>query len=92
MFLFCILGADETVSVTFVYPGNRVFAFVCSLACNLAQTGIIQGTKGIIEVYTMCTCTASMSSIREYTSMFILFERHICEHRVQDKIIMARPR
>ncbi len=51
--VLCVLGADETVSVTFLYPGNRVFAFVCSLACNLAQTAIIQGTKGIIQVYNM---------------------------------------
>ncbi len=49
-FLFHISGADETVSVTLVYPGNRVFAFVCSLGCTLAQTAIIQGTKGIIQV------------------------------------------
>ncbi len=53
MFLSCVLGADETVSVTLVYPGNRVFAFVCSLACNLAQTAIIQGTNGMIQVHAM---------------------------------------
>ncbi len=75
MYVFGISGADETVSVTLVYPGNRVFACVCSLACNLAQTGVIQGTEGIIQVDTMCTCTASIRSIGEYTSMFILFEK-----------------
>ena len=49
----CLLGLDETVSVTLVFPGNRMLTYLCSMVCELTQTAAIHGTKGTIQVHKM---------------------------------------
>jgi len=50
MYLYAIIGVDETVTVTLKFSKNRMAVLTCSSGVQLPNEALVVGTKGTLKV------------------------------------------
>lgn len=70
MYMYAVVGVDETLVVTLKFSKDRMAVFTCSVALQLPNDAVIVGTKGTIKV--------SHQIKLKWSEMLFVYTKRIC--------------